>query len=661
MTVASPRPLSPGGLLAVTTRIAARQELILVAIIIMTVAMMVLPMPTMMADALIAIDIGMALILILLSLYVRSATELSTLPSLILVTTAFRLSISITTSRLVLVQGDAGAIIRTFGEFVIAGNVVVGLVVYLIITVVQFVVITKGSERVAEVAARFNLDALPGKQMSIDTDVRNGDLTQAQARTRRGQLERESHLYGAMDGAMKFVKGDAIASLVIIAVNLVGGIAIGCLQRGLPFGKAVQTYSLLAVGDGLIAQIPALLVSLTAGLIVTRAVSETGGNLGEDIVRQVTAYARPMQISGIVLAAFGLVPGFPTALFLAIGAAMAGGGLWIGRIQRRQASAEFDNAVQNEERLPEPVRISVVLGAGFAGRLEKVGKELTLLRVCIATELGIAIPRLRPELDSSFGPDSVSVLIDGVSRLRTEVADEQAMLATVRSVVVRCAGELVGVQETQAIVARVEPDYGDLVREAQKFAPLPRLADIIRHLVDEQVSIRNMRAVLEAIADCGQREPSAAGVADHVRVALRRQICLRLADDSSCLALIVLEGALDDLLQDTVGSNPADVLGQLGPDAAQRLCNEITRLRDLTLTSVPTRLGVLSSSAVRRALQTALGLRGIDVAVLCHGEISAEFTTRVVGTVGRAVLDGGTVVDTTRSRRTPAPVMVKAA
>ena len=254
-------------------KIAAGQELALVGILVLTIGMMMLPVPTALADVLIASNIGLALLLMLVAIYVSRPVEFSTLPTVILITTAFRLSLSITTSRMVLVQGDAGEIIRTFGEFVIAGNVVVGLVVYLIIAIVQFVVITKGSERVAEVAARFTLDALPGKQISIDTDVKNGDIDQNEARHRRQALGKESQLYGAMDGAMKFVKGDAIASLVIIVVNLIGGITIGCLQRGLPFGQAVQTYSLLAVGDGLIAQIPALLISLTAGVVVTRVTS----------------------------------------------------------------------------------------------------------------------------------------------------------------------------------------------------------------------------------------------------------------------------------------------------------------------------------------------------------------------------------------------------
>ena len=245
-----------GALQRIGGKIAERQEVAVVGMLVLTLAMMVMPMPPMLADVLIAINIGLSVLLMMAAIQISAPIEFSTLPSLILLTTTFRLSLSITTSRMVLVQGDAGEIIRAFGEFVIAGNVVVGLVVYLIITIVQFLVISKGSERVAEVAARFTLDALPGKQISIDTDLKNGDIDKDEARRRRAGLATESQLFGAMDGAMKFVKGDSIASLVIIVINLVGGIVIGSVQRGLSFGEAVRTYSLLAVGDGLIAQIP---------------------------------------------------------------------------------------------------------------------------------------------------------------------------------------------------------------------------------------------------------------------------------------------------------------------------------------------------------------------------------------------------------------------
>src|ERR1700743_254630 len=241
-------------------------------------------MTTALVDALIAANIAASVLILLVAFYVSHPVDFTSLPSVVLLATLFRLAITITTSRLILLQADAGEIVSAFGNFVIGSNIAVGLVVFLIITIAQFVVITKGSERVAEVAARFNLDALPGKQMSIDSDLRSGDIDKAEALRLRRRLGQESQLYGAMDGAMKFVKGDAIASLIIIIVNLIGGITIGCLQRGLAFGQAVQTYSLLAVGDGLIAQIPALLISLPSGVVVPRGPPGDGSNLGRDIV-----------------------------------------------------------------------------------------------------------------------------------------------------------------------------------------------------------------------------------------------------------------------------------------------------------------------------------------------------------------------------------------
>ena len=397
------------------SHLSARQDLALVALLVATVAMMILPMPTVLADVLIATNIGIAMLLMMVAVYVRGPVEFSTLPTVVLLTTAFRLSLSITTSRLVLTQADAGEIIRAFGEFVIAGNVVVGLVVYLIITIVQFVVITKGSERVAEVAARFTLDALPGKQISIDTDLRNGDIDATEARRRRRLLERESQLYGAMDGAMKFVKGDAIASLIIIVVNLVGGIAIGCVQRGLSFSDAVTTYSLLAVGDGLIAQIPALLISLTAGIVVTRVASDQGGNLGQDIVTQLVAEPRTLQIAALVLAGLGFVPGFPTAVFLTLAITLGAGGWTLASRQKQQSARAFAEARENDRsKAPEAALLQVRAGAALAARREVVEAALEAVHAEVAGTLGIAVPRLRLVTDAELPGDHWRFEVDAI-------------------------------------------------------------------------------------------------------------------------------------------------------------------------------------------------------------------------------------------------------
>ena len=294
--------------------VAARQDLVLVAVLIITVGMLIMPLPSFIADVLIGCNLSVSVLMLMVAIYLRSPAELTTLPGIILVTTVFRLAIEVTVTRLILTEGDAGTIVATFGQFVIAGNVVVGLVVFMIITTVQFIVITKGTERVAEVGARFTLDSMPGKQMSIDTDLRAGDITSVEARRRRTELANENALHGAMDGALKFVKGDAIAGLIIIVVNMVGGVGIAVGQRGMAIGDAMQTYTLLTVGDALIAQIPALLISLTAAVLVTR-VGGHGLDLGRDMMGQLTRDRQALRIAAFVLVGMALIPGFPKPVF----------------------------------------------------------------------------------------------------------------------------------------------------------------------------------------------------------------------------------------------------------------------------------------------------------------------------------------------------------
>lgn len=664
-------------------RLAARQDLVLVALLVATVGMMILPMPTQVADLLIAVNIGIAMLLMMVAIYIRSPVEFSTLPTVILITTAFRLSISITTSRLVLVQADAGEIIRTFGEFVIAGNVVVGLVVYLIITIVQFVVITKGAERVAEVAARFTLDALPGKQISIDTDLRNGDIDQAEARRRRGSLEKESQLYGAMDGAMKFVKGDAIASLVIIAVNLLGGMAIGCLQRGLSFPDAVRTYSLLAVGDGLIAQIPALLISLTAGVIVTRVTSDGGGDLGHDIIGQLTAEPRTMQIAALALGGLGLVPGFPTAVFLTLGAALGGGAWLLAARKRRSAADAFAAAKAGAREAPEPAKLRVRVGAALDARRPAIEAALEAVRAEAEAALGIAVPKLRVlaapalpqagfrieiddvpmatgEADPALlwvhgaeaelellglaharrpapdGGEAVSVDAAAAAELRRAGIEHLdaagAIAARARAVLLRNAGLLVGIQETQALLGRMEAGYADLLREATKAAPLPRLAELLRHLVEEQVPIGNLRAVLEAVAEWGPREANPALLAEQVRGALKRQICNRWADDTKTLSGLMVEGAVEEALRGALRPGPAGAALALDQAGSERLLASI-RAHLAGVADRRVRPVLMTAPDLRRPLRALLLRHGLDVPVLSYGELAGEFGVHVIGTL----------------------------
>lgn len=293
-------------------RVGERKDILLVVLLLAVVFMMVLPLPPLLLDILIAVNITISVVLLMMSVYIGSPLQFSVFPAVLLITTLFRLALSVSTTRMILLQADAGQIVNTFGSFVVGGNLVVGIIIFLIITIVQFLVITKGAERVAEVSARFSLDAMPGKQMSIDGDMRAGVIDVNEARARRAVIEKESQMFGSMDGAMKFVKGDAIAGLIIIVVNILGGIAIGVTQKGLSTADALQLYAVLTVGDGMVSQVPALLIAITAGIIVTRVSSDESADLGSDIGEQVVAQPKALLIGGLLLVLFGLIPGFPT-------------------------------------------------------------------------------------------------------------------------------------------------------------------------------------------------------------------------------------------------------------------------------------------------------------------------------------------------------------
>lgn len=411
-----------------------RGDLTVATLVMVAVVMMIVPLPTPVVDTLITANIAASVLILLVAFYISEPLELSALPSVILVATLFRLAITITTARLILLQADAGKIINTFGSFVVGGNIAVGLIIFVIITVAQFVVITKGAERVAEVAARFSLDALPGKQMSIDSDLRGGDIDQAEARRQRRRLGQESHLYGAMDGAMKFVRGDAIAGLVIILVNLIGGLSIGSLQHGLSLSAAVETYSLLTVGDGLVAQLPALLVSVAAGTVVTRVASIDRLDLGTEISRQLLNDPRALFLGAAIMAGLAFIPGFPVPAFLALGAALAAGGYWSHRQRATMAPSSPSRLVgegprnltgETKQTVPAAsgdvaktarYRIAACLGRELSGRVtpESFTDQVAQVRHRLTTDLGVEPPAVELRVDQAMEPNHFRLELEGV-------------------------------------------------------------------------------------------------------------------------------------------------------------------------------------------------------------------------------------------------------
>jgi type III secretion protein V len=446
---------------------AQRSDIVIACFMLMAVVMMILPLPTVVVDVLIGVNISLSTLILIVAFYVSRPAEFSVLPPVILLSTLFRLALSITTTRLILRDGDAGEIIATFGDFVIGGEIVVGLVIFLIITVAQFLVITKGAERVAEVAARFSLDSMPGKQMSIDNDLRNGDINQGEARTRRAMLERESQLFGAMDGAMKFVKGDAIASLIILVVNLLGGLLIGMAKHDLSFAQAGRTYSLLSVGDGLVAQIPSLLTALAAGIVVTRVASGEEQDLGNEIMGQLGASARALWLTSGVLVGLALVPGFPIATFLILALVMGACAFHQGRRRARAAAAiEPAEAPEQAAALPladlapwtelrsgpdGPCRVTIRLGGALVQGLSLplLTRYSDEMRGRVGRDLGLDAPALIWLRDDGLDGEQFHIDVDGVPlrdgqvpALHVRLLDSEIELLAVPALAVRGATPL---------------------------------------------------------------------------------------------------------------------------------------------------------------------------------------------------------------------------
>ncbi|WP_434456617.1 type III secretion system export apparatus subunit SctV [Stutzerimonas urumqiensis] len=678
---------------------AGRSDVVIAAFMLLAVTMMVIPLPTWLVDLLIGVNIAFSLLVLVVAFYLSRSVDFSALPPVILLSTLFRLALSITTTRLILLEGDAGEIVQAFGEFVIAGEVVIGLVVFLIITVAQFLVITKGSERVAEVAARFTLDAMPGKQMSIDNDLRNGDIDQQEARLRRSRLERESQLYGAMDGAMKFVKGDAIAGLVILCVNLFGGWAIGMLDRGMPVGEALHTYSLLTVGDGLIAQIPALLIAVAAGTVVTRVASDDERDLGSEIVGQMGANPKALGLTSAILLAVAFVPGFPAPVFLVLSALL--GGCAYRQVRRERPEPVLADSTSAAGLVGDTAPVALEPGEPTPLELGDTGCRVTLwlgptveqgmplatvraqaeqARERVMEELGIELPRVGVRCDPRAGEGRVGVDVDGVPVAETSVVpgglqilDDEITLALadveplrlpplagrretlwadaaargamteagvafrsldealgdyLAQTLRRYAAEFIGIQETRQLLARMEADYPELVKEAQRAVSLQRTSEVLRRLLDEGISLRNLRVLLEALVEWGGRDLEIHVLSEHVRAALARHICHRYADGNRVIAAYTLTRPLEEAIRQVLRRSDRQVL----PESLSRgvLSQLQGHLDGLSGSLEPV---VMTSPDIRRYLRQLLVRHGLDVAVLSYQDLTREFSVQPLAPV----------------------------
>jgi type III secretion protein V len=683
---------------SVILKLTSRKDIIIALLIVAMIFMMILPLPTELVDVLIGINIGLSVILLMVAVYLRTPLEFVAFPSVLLLTTLFRLSLSITTTRLILLQADAGAIIETFGNFVVGGNLVVGLVIFLIITIVQFVVITKGSERVAEVSARFSLDAMPGKQMSIDGDLRAGVIDVDEARNRRSMVQKESQLYGSMDGAMKFVKGDAIAGLIIIVVNILGGIMIGTLQNGLTSGEALELYAILTIGDGLIAQIPALFISITAGIIVTRVTTDESENLGADIANQISGKPEAILIGGVLLFTFALVPGFPTITFLILGVCVTSCG--VGILRRSKSPTNNNSSMPAIAAAGQPIpkaqlneteefTLTVPLLIELAGDLEHVfsttelNDEILKIRRTLYMDLGVPFPGIHLRFNHGLHDGQYRIqlqetpIVEGYIKsghLLVRNQQEQLNLLSIDCqkqidflsmpahwvpvsnqssldkmdipyltpprvlsyhlsiILKKYAQEFIGIQETRFLLEKMEDRYNELVKEVQRLLPIQKISEIFQRLVSEDISIRNLRNILEALVEWGQKEKEPVLLTEYVRNNLRRYISYKYSNGQNVLPSYLLDQDLEDCIRSGIRQTSAGSYLALEPDITRKILENTKKVVGNSHL-LPQKPVLVTSMDIRRYVRKLLESELYHLPVISYQNLTPEITVQPLGRV----------------------------
>jgi type III secretion protein V len=690
------KTLLSGDLNATLTR---ASDLILVSCVAIMIGLMIVPLPTFLLDIFLTVNITIAVTVLMLSIYISNAVSIASFPTLLLITTLYRLSLDISATRLILLHADAGEVIRSFGRFVVGGNFVVGAVIFLIITLVQFIVITKGSERVAEVAARFTLDALPGKQMSIDADMRSGLIDSQEGRRRRYALARESQFYGAMDGAMKFVKGDAIAGIIITAINITGGLIIGIGMNGMSATDALETYAILTIGNGLVAQIPALLISISAGMVVTRVASEDGAtNLGQDIAGQVLSQPKAIGVASAVLLVMALVPGLPTIPFLILSAATGSisYGLFRSAKKAQTKEREAPAALGAEPQITITLPIFIQVGSDLAPWVDlqtpagqAFYRKLTELRNTLYVQLGIIFPPIEiaanqpraadqnfiiwlnevPVARGRVRTDSVLVNSDMEKLRMCGVAGEEAinpatgkpacwiprgefaqaqsagfqvwdahevLTLHLASFLRRHAPEFVGLQEVQWTLAAIKKHYPALVDEVvPKPISLQQLTEVLKLLAEAEVSIRDMKAILQCLGECGHTVHDSNELAERVRVALRRKICFSLTDGKPLLFVYQLDATLQDLFHNCIRQNAGGSYLSMDPESIDVFVK--TAQHEIgQLPPTAQRAAIVTDREIRRFVKRVLSRDFPELQVLSYEELSPEMNVQVLGKIGEA-------------------------
>ncbi len=683
-------------------------DIVLAFFVIIIIMMIVVPVPPEIIDGFIAINLTVSLSLLMVALYISKAVHLSVFPSILLITTLFRLGIEISATKRILLYANAGDIIYAFGNVVVAGSFVVGGVVFLIITIVQFIVVTKGAERVAEVAARFTLDAMPGKQMSIDADMRSGIIDATQARQLRLALQKESQLYGAMDGAMKFVKGDVIAGIVIAIINIVGGLVIGMMMHGMTAMQAAKTYTLLSIGSGLVSQVPSLLISLTAGIITTRVSSDKeDANLGRDISTQILAQPKAILIAAGITFLLALVKSFPTILFLIISLTLAALGINGIFKQKKMLAAAAAGAGGSAVIETGPDGSSVIRGGGddyaltlpvilevgsFLADLIKKDREggkfiedkIPKMRYALYQDLGVRFPGVHVRTDApQLEADDYCIYLNEVPLTRgriirdhvlTNETEENLRRYNIPStqtknimsqasfwvdkkyknildksnikywepldVVIlhlsyfyrQYASEFIGIQEVRGILEFIEKSFPDLVKEVTRLVPLQRLTEIFKRLIQEQVSIKDLRTILESLSEWAQSEKDTVLLTEYIRSSLKRFISYKYSKGQTVLPVYLLDPEIEDLVRGAIKQTSAGSYLGLDPDSVQLI------LQAIRTTVKPTPPGglspiVITAMDVRRFVRKLIEGEFPDYGVISYQEVVPEIRIQPLGRI----------------------------
>jgi flagellar biosynthesis protein FlhA len=657
---------------------------------------MIIPLPTFLLDLLLSFNITISIVILLMSMYVLRPLDLSSFPSILLTVTLLRLSLNVASTRLILLRGNegtaaAGQVIKAFGTFVVGGNYLVGLIVFFVLTLINFVVITKGATRIAEVAARFTLDAMPGKQMSIDADLNAGLITEADARRRRADTEREADFYGAMDGASKFVRGDAIAGIVIILINIVGGLIIGVLQKGMDIADAAHTYTLLTIGDGLVTQVPALIVSTAAGMLVTR--STASSNLGADLTRQLFVQPKAIATASIMLFIFGLIPGMPKVSFMIISLLSGFLAFNLFRLAKKTEVIKKEEAPvvatqESVERLLALDLMELEVGYGLISLVDAAqGGELLQriksLRKQLALDMGFIIPAIHIRDNLQLKPNEYSFLLKGVEIARGELMPghfltiapegrgtiirgvetkepafglpafwltekEKENIQAKGLIVVDCAtvvtthlteiiksnaDELLGREEVRALLDNLALSHPKVVEElVPNVIPLGTVQKVLQRLLRERISIRDLLTILDTLADYMAITKNVDLLTSYVRQALARTISKQYMDDKGNISVVIVSPEIEDHINNAIQHTEYESYLVADPNLIQRIVNNLQRFIS-TFTTRGLHPIVLCSPKTRIHLRKVLERFFPNIIILSHNEITRDVNINSLGMV----------------------------